>query len=434
MSGTSIGHAAPRVRGTGGLDAPVFAALVVLASIVGGYLLLHERLMLAVAFCVLPLVIWLLGRPAQALVFLGASIPIAYSVAGGSLALHVAPVDLLLVFIAAGLFFDAVARGTMPSLQALRPVKGPLVQYGVFLLVLLLVHFSLHDVLQTGQRVELFLLPLVVGSFAVLSGRHVAVLKAYVLAATALAALWPFAHVLGQKNPVGQMIADALLLLIGVRRLRGYSICALVLVPGILLTGSRGAVLALGVGILVMFALRESRNRGLFARIAVVVLIAFATFAVLPASLQQRLSTFSAGTNSRPAYALHIRQEYAHDAVRIIKAHPVVGIGVGNYAAGSGQFGTTDPHNVLLLQAAEGGYAFALSFLVLIGVSAFALTRMRSIDLAPVAAGVFLATFAHGLVDIYWVRGTPVLGWLLIGMACGQLAQRATTAPEEADA
>jgi hypothetical protein len=26
----------------------------------------------------------------------------------------------------------------------------------------------------------------------------------------------------------------------------------------------------------------------------------------------------------------------------------------------------------------------------------------------------------HGLVDIYWVRGTPVLGWLLVGMALAQ--------------
>jgi hypothetical protein len=36
-----------------------------------------------------------------------------------------------------------------------------------------------------------------------------------------------------------------------------------------------------------------------------------------------------------------------------------------------------------------------------------------------VAAAVLLATVAHGLVDVYWVRGTPVLGWLLVGMAFG---------------
>jgi hypothetical protein len=44
---------------------------------------------------------------------------------------------------------------------------------------------------------------------------------------------------------------------------------------------------------------------------------------------------------------------------------------------------------------------------------------MRQVDVGPAAAGVLIATAAHGLVDIYWVRGTPILGWLLVGMACG---------------
>ena len=39
---------------------------------------------------------------------------------------------------------------------------------------------------------------------------------------------------------------------------------------------------------------------------------------------------------------------------------------------------------------------------------------------------VLLSTVAHGMVDIYWVRGTPVLGWLLVGMACGVYALRRT--------
>ena len=78
-----------------------------------------------------------------------------------------------------------------------------------------------------------------------------------------------------------------------------------------------------------------------------------------------------------------------------------------------------DPHNVLLLQAAEGGYLLAAGFVLVIAGSLLALFRMRSIELAPVAAGVLLSTAAHGLVDVYWVRGTPVLSWLLVGMVCG---------------
>ncbi len=52
----------------------------------------------------------------------------------------------------------------------------------------------------------------------------------------------------------------------------------------------------------------------------------------------------------------------------------------------------------------------------------FALWRMRRVELAPAAAAVLLATVAHGMVDVYWVRATPVLGWLLVGMLCGMTA------------
>ena len=63
------------------------------------------------------------------------------------------------------------------------------------------------------------------------------------------------------------------------------------------------------------------------------------------------------------------------------------------------------------------------SFVLLVLGSAIALfTKMRRIPLAAAAAAVLLATAVHGLVDVYWVRGTPVLGWLLVGMACGEFA------------
>ena len=59
-----------------------------------------------------------------------------------------------------------------------------MLQYGVFLMLLVIIHFSLKDVAQTGQRLELFVLPLVVGAFVALAGSELAVLKAYLFAAT----------------------------------------------------------------------------------------------------------------------------------------------------------------------------------------------------------------------------------------------------------
>jgi hypothetical protein len=392
----------------------------------GVYSLFRGPFLFALAACVLPLVLWLIARPGPALGLLGASIPITYSLTGGHGGFNLSPSDLLLVLVGAAIFFEAVLRRSLPSISALHPLKFAVVQYAAYMVVLLAIHLSANDMAQTAQRFELFLLPLVVGAFAALTGRHIALLKAYVLAAAVLAALWPIAHGLGQKNPVGQMIGDAILVVVAVRALRRFLPCLLVLVPGLALTLSRGAVLATGVGLLVVLAFQDSRASVALRRAAVLVLLAFATYAMLPTALQTRLTTLAPGIKSPGAYALYVRRQYAHDAERIIKAHPWVGIGVGNYLAGSSSLGTqtSDPHDVLLLHAAEGGYAFAASFVVLVAAASLILRRMKHVDVAAAAAGVTLATFAHGLVDVYWVRGTPVLSWLVVGMACGGFAIR----------
>ncbi|HJQ51005.1 MAG TPA: O-antigen ligase family protein [Gaiellaceae bacterium] len=408
---------------------------VVAGAALAGALLFHGPLLVAIGFCLLPLVVWLLGRPGPALLLLGASIPITYSLTGGRGGFNLSPSDLLLLFVGAAIVFEAVVTDSLPSVAALGPVRKAVGQYGVFMMLLLTIHLSVSDFAKTGQRFELFLLPLIVGAFAALTGRHVGLLKAYVLATTILAAAWPVAHSLGQKNPVGQMIANAILVLVGVRALRRYLPCALILVPGLFLTASRGAILAVAIGLAVIAVLQDSRIRTLSARFSVVAMLAIGAYAVLPASLQGRLTNFSAGFSAPGSYAIYLRQQYANDAEQIIRAHPYVGIGVGNYLAGNPYNGTQtqDPHNVLLLQAAEGGYLFAASFVLLIAGCAFALRKMRQVDVTPAAAAVLLATVAHGMVDVYWVRGTPVLSWLLVGMACGGFVKlrRGTAVSEE---
>ena len=413
----------PKRAGRPRLDAGELGAGLVgiPAALIGGYLLFRGPTLVAIAFCLVPLVVWLFARPLPALVLLGASIPIIYSLTGGRGGFNLSPSDLLLLLVGATILFQATTTQSFPAIRALRSIAPAVWQYSILMLLLLAVHLSVSDFAKTGQRFELFLLPLIVGAFAALTGRHLALLKAYVLSATALAVLWPLAPSLGQKNPVGQMIANAILVLVGVRALRRYLPLALILVPGLVLTQSRGAIAAAIVGLAVIFALQDSRVRTIFARVSVLALLAFATYSVLPSSLQSRLTTVHAGVGSPGAYSLHIRQQYSATAKEIIRAHPWVGIGVGNYLASIPANGTVaqDPHEVLLLQAAEGGYVFAASFVLLIAGVAIALRKMRHVDVAAAAAGVLLATVAHGLVDVYWVRGTPMLGWLLVGMACG---------------
>jgi O-Antigen ligase len=404
---------------------------MVAVEVAGGVALVRGPMLFGAALCAMPLVIWLFTKPGVALVLLGASIPLLYSLTGGRGGFNLSVSDLFLVFIAALILFDATVTDSLPAVHALRPIARPVVQYGFLMLILLVLHLSVGDIAKTGQRFELFLVPLVIGAFAALTDRHIPLLKAYVVAATALAVLWPLGIVGGQKNPVGQMIANAILVVVGVRALRRYVICAAILVPGLVLTLSKGAILATAIGLVVIFSFQSTRAGTVLRKVAVLAAVAFAAYATLPPSLQNRLTTLTPGVSSPGAYALHTRQQYAKDAEHIIAAHPWIGIGVGNYLAGDPYQGTQaqDPHDVLLLQAAEGGYAFAVSFMLLIVGTFVALRKMGRVDVTAAAAGVLLATVVHGLVDVYWVRGTPVLSWLLVGMACGGFMKlRQTTA------
>lgn len=381
---------------------------------------------LAIAFLVF-------ASSALAAVLLGASIPEVQDVTGGHLGLHVAASDIVLVLVMARLMADVVvSQRQLGILRALRPARIAFVQYGWLIAVLLVLHFGLGSAVKSFQRIELFAFPALAGAFFALRRNHMLVLRAYVVVATVLAVVWPVLNSHGlagqlQKNPTGQLIVGAILLLVGVRALRHLLPCMPLLILGLALTASRGAILALAVGLLVLSVMYGGPSRRiLVARTLVIVAAGIAVYPLLPGDITARLTNFSGAAGTAGGYAIDIRYDYDHDAEQLIAEHPWTGVGVGNYLAGSTAAGTltTDPHEVILLEAAEGGYVFAASFILLIAGVAFTLWRLRRVELAPVAAAVFLATAAHGLVDVYWVRGTPILGFLLVGMALGLAAQR----------
>ena len=152
-------------------------------------------------------------------------------------------------------------------LRSLRPVAVPLLQYVWLIAALLVIHLSLASALKSVQRLELFALPVLVGAYIALRGRHLIVLRGYVIAATVLAVVWPVLNptgVLGsqfQKNPVGGFIAGAILVLIAVRELRRLRWCLPVLVAGLGLAASRGAILGLVVGVVVVAAMHRGASR-----------------------------------------------------------------------------------------------------------------------------------------------------------------------------
>jgi hypothetical protein len=380
---------------------------------------------------VMPLVgfaaaLWLFASPSIAAVTLGASIPALQDLTGGRIGVHVAASDILLVVLGARILGESAMGASRPVYQALRPLRFPALQYVSFVGVLVMLHPGLASVLKSTQRLELLVVPLLVGAFLAIRGEHMLLLRGYIVAATGLAVAWPLnlIHLNAQlqKNPTGQLLANAILLLVGIPALRRFLPCLPFLVVGLFLTASRGAILALLVGIAVIAVIHSGRNlRVMVVRTLPLAVTALLVFQWLPTGVRSHVMDLHASTSTSAGYSIYIRDQYQHEATRLIAAHPWTGVGVGNYFVGgvANRTSSLDPHDVILLQASEGGYLFAASFVVLILGAVLALWRLRHIALAASAIAVLVATAAHGLVDVYWVRGTPVLSWLLVGVVCG---------------
>ncbi len=402
------------------------------AAVAAGYAI-QARSSLAVPLLGAVAAAGIFAFPPLAAVALGASLPLPLDLAGGHLSVRIAASDIVLVLLAMRILGDGVVLQALPALRTLRPLRLPLLQYSGLLVLLVLLHAGSASILNTAQRFELFLVPLLIGAFLALRRDHMHVLRAYVIATAVLAVAWPlnlFDLQKGlQKNPTGQFFANAILLLVGVPALRRFLLCLPLLVYGLFATESRGAILALLIGIAAITCATRGRNlRLVLARVLPLLLIAVIAFHWLPSGARARVTSFSASAGASGGYSVYVRDRYQQDAERTIRAHPWDGVGVGNYLAGDPRAGTTttDPHQVVLLEAANGGLGLAAAFLVLVIGSIAALVRLRAIELAPAALGVFVATVGHGMVDVYWVRGTPVLSWLLVGVVCGLAYDRRT--------
>lgn len=428
-------QASPRLRGR--LHDPVAVYIAVgtlLVAAFAGYLVVRSPT-LASLFFVVPVALWFLAQRVFAVTVLALTLPYVADVSGGVLGVNMAFSDVLMTFLVAGLVVEWALGGRAPELAALAPLKLVVGQYVAVLTVLLVAHPQVAVVIASGQRVELFFFPLVVGALVAKIGREYLFLRAYVVGAAATGALWMGGVELGQKNPIGQFIANALIVLFAVRQVRPWlQWLTPLLVASLLWTQSRGAILSVGIGFVLLVVVQpgmRSRARSLLLSVPVAI-AAFVAFRLLPEQAQERNLTYTSGNETAGEWAIKIREQYHADAWNLIHAHPWTGIGVGSYRAGNQYEGTftDDPHQVLLLEGATGGYLLMASFIILICGSLWVAVRAtRHTVLGPAAVAVAGAIAGHGLVDVYWVRGTPILGWLLMGMA---LMLRLRPAPESA--
>lgn len=327
------------------------------------------------------------------------------------------------IFAALGLVGLSIASSRRPDASSQRATRtlvlGGILYFSTALILAPLVHASSHSYLTTLQRIEIVGLWSVAGIVLARQGHLARFLTGYVVSCLVLSAIW-IAHpglgsVLGmQKNPSGGMIASAVLVVLLWRGQATIRISLLVvLLAGLISTGSRGSLIGLAAGIVVMLGFTRHWRHTLLPVISLS-LPAWAIFNALPTDLQERITSQSAAGR----YNEDIRGVFVHDALEQVAGRPL-GIGVGMYRPRSialQNIDTPDPHNVYVLAYTEGGTILFVAFLVLIVIPLLRL-RTSSSSVVILAVAVQLAILAHSYVDVYWVRGTPALGWMLLGAA-----------------
>ena len=255
----------------------------------------------------------------------------------------------------------------------------------------------------------------------------------------------PLSGPLGYWNALGILAAVGLLLAIGFLTspqlpapARVASLAAAPpLATTLYLTYSRGALLGLGLGLLVfVFAhpwVSGRRRRLLATAFAAAVLAGLVAGAVLsggPTELVDR--TFSAfrsppaphGKRSERLLTVsgNFRTHYWKVAWREYRAHPVLGSGAGTFDLywdryRHTQYGSRDAHNLYLETLAELGPLGLILLLVALALPLLGLRGARQSPLIAAAAGAYLAFLVQAAVDWDWEMPAVTLAGLLCGGA-----------------
>ena len=306
--------------------------------------------------------------------------------------------------------------------------------FAVWLVAVALFHGSTTVMLNSTQTYQLFLVPLLLGAVVLEPRSARIVVTVFVVGSVVLALIWIVtggegSELTGNKNPSGQMIANAMVLALALAPTWTWRLILLVpLGAGLIFAQSRGALLGAGVGIVVVLLLRGlgSWRRTIAAVVPIIVLV-IVGYRLLPDEVLSRTTDFSSGAVgtsmgelTAAQYSVALRDTFAEQGWQLVAANPIFGVGPGNYVTGTPgrDTYTIDPHNLVIRTAADVGYPGLLAFgLLVLSTAVVAYRRRRVNPYVAVALAVQAAVIVHGFVDVYWVRGTPVLPWLLLGMA-----------------
>jgi O-antigen ligase len=190
---------------------------------------------------------------------------------------------------------------------------------------------------------------------------------------------------------------------------------------GVLAFQSRGAIIALVAGVLVTMARSPVIRRRTAPALVILVPLALFAFFSLDSQLERQQET---GTSS-----ITERDRYRDLAIDAWHASPMVGQGMRFFTSGRYAL-DSDPHNIIVASLSETG---VVGLVALLGLLAFTLrvTWRLGSGLALAATAAVVARFTHGLFDVYWVAGTQLLPWILVGMALTDRSERDPSTRDE---
>jgi O-antigen ligase len=230
---------------------------------------------------------------------------------------------------------------------------------------------------------------------------------------------------------------------------RWYRLAAVVIAGAVLASQSRGALLAGFTAACIVLAVMFGRLRPAFWA-GLFVLIAggwLAALGLIPTAPFQRILnavglgnvTFNSVTNAN--FSAVERAAHWLAGVRMFAAHPMLGVGIGNYSVAyphyhpRGWYASLEhAHNYLINIAAEAGIVGLTAYILLAGsalwysCAAIWVSSRRPLRAATLGVlGVLIATNLHNLFDVLYVHG--MVAFLGLVMAFVPVAFRMASAP-----
>ncbi len=177
----------------------------------------------------------------------------------------------------------------------------------------------------------------------------------------------------------------------------------------LLLTKSIGALLGLFLGLIIFFCLQDRVKRKQAA-----FFLGLSGLAIVLIFVTRQLRS---GEHTQPMFSILTRISYWQDALCVIKAHPIVGVGLGNFGIAASRYA----HNTYLQIWAEAGVLGIISFLAVVFIIIkTGYTRIKqskdSVILKGLMAALIMLLF-HNFIDFtFFLPEVSFIWWVIAGL------------------